>query len=401
MSEDMPFFLFVILKLANHSRLFMAAKSLLLFLLLSFFSRAYSQDLSRSAALQVTESAIALEKENQKTELQKIWSQKTVVQGALEMKFDYRILGAKPKEGRSLYISLHGGGNTSAAANDQQWQNQIKLYTPKEGIYLAPRAATNTWNLWHEDHVDAMLGQIIKAAILNEGVDPNRIYLLGYSAGGDGLFQLAPRMADYWAAAAMMAGHPGDASALGLMNLPFAIYMGGADAAYKRNELAKIWGHKLDSLASNNPGKYIHDVHIFEGLPHWMNRRDTIAIPWLASFKRKALPSVVAWHQDDRHHKQFYWLGTPTPETGKEVIVELTRNTLTIKKNENKELYIYLNDQMLNLDKKIKVLLDGKVIYNRKAGRKLSLIQATAKRLDPNLVFSARLLIKNGKVIAD
>jgi predicted esterase len=379
----------------------MLKRLVLLLILVTSFITTNAQILSRSAAVQATESAIALEREYQKVELKKIWDDKVVVQGPLTMKFSYRVLGEKPKDGRSLYISLHGGGNTSPAVNDQQWNNQIKLYTPKEGIYLAPRAPTNTWNLWHEDHIDDMLAQIIKSSILNENVNPNKIYLLGYSAGGDGLFQLAPRMANYWAAAAMMAGHPGDASALSLRNLPFAIYMGGADAAYKRNELAKAWGDKLDSLAAKNSGSYIHDVHIFEGLPHWMNRKDTIAIPWLASFKRKALPSTVAWHQDDRQHEQFYWLGTPTPETGKESVVEIVKNTVTVKKNDNLNLYLYLNDQLLNLDKKIKVIVDGRVVYNKKAGRKLSLIQTTAKRLDPNLVFSARLLLKNGKVIEE
>jgi predicted esterase len=376
----------------------MLKRPLLLIFLVCSLTNLYAQNLSKSAADQAAVEALASEKTSQKGKLQKIWNQKLVAKGTLEMKFAYRILGEKPADGRSLYISLHGGGNTSPAANDQQWKNQINLYTPKEGVYLAPRAPTNTWNLWHEDHIDEMFAQLIKAAIVNEGVNPNKVYLLGYSAGGDGLFQLAPRMADYWAAASMMAGHPGDADALSLRNLPFAIYMGGADAAYKRNELAKVWGDKLDSLQAKNPGSYIHDVHIFEGLPHWMNRRDTIAIPWLASFTRNALPAKVAWHQDDRHHEQYYWLGTPSPETGKETVASIAGNTITIERNENKEVYIYLNDQLLNLNKKTKVILDGKVVYNKKAGRKLSLIRTTAKRLDPQLVFSARLLLKDGKI---
>jgi len=358
----------------------------------------FAQNLSKVESTDAAKKALVEEAEIQKNQLQNVWRDKIVTQGTMKMKFAYRILGDKPKDGRSLYLSLHGGGNTSPGANDQQWTNQINLYTPKEGIYLAPRAPTNTWNLWHEDHIDDLFAELIKAAILNEGVNPNKVYLLGYSAGGDGLFQLAPRMADYWAAASMMAGHPGDASALSLRNLPFAIYMGGADAAYKRNELAKVWGDKLDSLQAKTPGSYVHDLHIFEGLPHWMNRRDTIAIPWLASFTRKALPAVVAWHQDDRHHNQFYWLGTPTPETGKEVIVAINQNTVKVEKNDNSSLYIYLNDQLLDLDKKIKVIANGQTIYNKKAGRKLSLIQTTAKRLDPELVFSARLLIQDGKV---
>ncbi|MEM7298333.1 MAG: hypothetical protein AAF391_08720 [Bacteroidota bacterium] len=53
---------------------------------------------------------------------------------------------------------------------------------------------------------------------------------MGYSAGGDGVYQLAPRMADSLAAAAMMAGHPNDASPLGLRNIGFTLHMGGKDA---------------------------------------------------------------------------------------------------------------------------------------------------------------------------
>ena len=36
-------------------------------------------------------------------------------------------------------------------------------------------------------------------AVIKENVNPNKVYLLGYSAGGDGVYQLAPRMANRWA----------------------------------------------------------------------------------------------------------------------------------------------------------------------------------------------------------
>ncbi|MEY3853213.1 MAG: hypothetical protein RI910_2193, partial [Verrucomicrobiota bacterium] len=52
-----------------------------------------------------------------------------------------------PAGQRSLWISMHGGGGTAVTVNDQQWQNQIRLYAPPEGIVVAPRAPTDTWNL--------------------------------------------------------------------------------------------------------------------------------------------------------------------------------------------------------------------------------------------------------------
>jgi poly(3-hydroxybutyrate) depolymerase len=140
--------------------------------------------------------------------LENQWKNKALIHDDDTLRFDYKIFGERPADGRSLYISMHGGGNAPARVNDQQWKNQVGLYKPAEGVYLAPRAPTNTWNLWHEPHIDTLFEQLIRAAVLFEGVNPNKVYIMGYSAGGDGVYQLAPRMADRWAAAAMMAGHP-------------------------------------------------------------------------------------------------------------------------------------------------------------------------------------------------
>ena len=46
--------------------------------------------------------------------------------------------------------------------------------------------------------------RLIENLVALQEVNPNRVYLMGYSAGGDGVYQVAPRMADTLAAAAMM-----------------------------------------------------------------------------------------------------------------------------------------------------------------------------------------------------
>ena len=102
------------------------------------------------------------------------------------------------------------------------------MYSLKNGILLTPRAPTDTWNMWHQDHVDELLSRLIQNMISFHDVDPDKIYLMGYSAGGDGVYQLAPRMADRFLAA-MMAGHPNESSPLGLRNLAFTIHMGDKD----------------------------------------------------------------------------------------------------------------------------------------------------------------------------
>lgn len=237
------------------------------------------------------------------------WKAKAITLGGKTMKFDFKVFGDAPATGRSLFISMHGGGGAPAKLNDQQWNNQIGLYTPEEGVYLAPRAPTDTWNLWHEAHIDTFFDRIIENAVLFEGVNPDRVYLMGYSAGGDGVYQVAPRMADRFAAASMMAGHPNEASPINLANLPFMLWVGEKDAAYNRNTVTKEWGAKLDALQKEFPNAYTHELHVVEGAGHWMNRVDAAALKWMAGFTRNPWPKSIRWRQDDVTHSRFYWLG--------------------------------------------------------------------------------------------
>jgi hypothetical protein len=161
-------------------------------------------------------------------------------------------------------------------------------------------------------------------------VDPQRVYLLGYSAGGDGVYQLAPRMADRWAAAAMMAGHPNETRPDGLRNLPFALHMGANDGAYDRNKIAGQWKGMLAELAKGDPGAYVHQVVIHEGKGHWMDRQDAVALAWMADHSRSVHPKKIVWLQDDVTHRNFYWLEAEEPKAGARLVAECQGQTIRI-----------------------------------------------------------------------
>lgn len=335
-------------------------------------------------------------------QLQKSWENKSFSYQEYTMPIKVKTFGKAPKGGHALYISMHGGGGTTSAINDQQWNNQINLYQPKEGIYVAPRAPTDTWNLWHQAHIDVLFDQLIRAAVFIEGVNPNKIYLTGYSAGGDGTFQLAPRMADRFAAAAMMAGHPNETTPDGLRNLPFAIFMGANDASYKRNELAKEWGKHLDSLQKTDPKGYAHNVQVVPNKGHWMDRVDTAGINWMAQFSRDPLPKKVVWKQDDCHHENFYWLGVNKGEikTGQRTVVERENNTINILENYSETLSIYLNDEMLNLDLPIIIQYKGKKIFEGLANRNIQIVyKSLEERMDKNLVFCSQIIVWDNQTV--
>lgn len=315
-----------------------------------------------------------------------------------EMKFTVRKFGEAPATGRSLWFSLHGGGGTTPKINDGQWENQKRLYRLEEGLYLVPRSPTNTANMWHQGHIDHMFDRLIESLIVLENVDPDRVYVMGYSAGGDGVYQLAPRMADRFAAAAMMAGHPNDASPLGLRNLPFALQMGGKDDAYNRNGVARLWEKELARLQKEDPKGYPHFVKIYENKGHWMDREDRVALPWMAGHRRNPVPDRIVWRQAPVTHDRFYWLAVPPGQAkpGALVIVERKGNTIEILKAEHvPQLLIRLDDRLMDLSQPVRVVLQGKTLFEGKVDRTIgTLVQTLAGRGDPKLVFEAEVRVE-------
>lgn len=319
--------------------------------------------------------------------------EKSITLDGKTLRWDDRVFGEAPEGGRSLWISMHGGGNTLPRVNDQQWRNQIGLYQPKEGIYLAPRAPTDTWNLWHEEHIDPLFQKLIELHVASRGVNPDKIYLMGYSAGGDGVWELAPRMADRFAAAAMMAGHPNASSVLGLRNLPFAIFMGGEDAAYDRNKVAAEKTRELEQLAEEDPGGYVHFSRIYEGLPHWMDGKDAEALPWMEKFARNPWPRRIVWLQGHVLHDRFYWLKIPdktAAKTGAKIIAEVKEQTIQLDGDVPAKTEIRLSDSLLNLDQPVTIVVNGKKVFEEIIPRTASAIQKTlAERLDAPAAASA------------
>ncbi len=313
------------------------------------------------------------------------------------LRWEERVFGDEPPAGHSLWISLHGGGATSAAVNDSQWRNQIGLYRPAEGIYVAPRAPTDTWNLWHQAHIDPLFDRLIADYVALRGVDPDRVYLMGYSAGGDGVWQLAPRMADRWAAAAMMAGHPNEASILPLRNVPFALFVGGDDAAYNRNRVVASRAVELDALRSADPGGYEHLARVYPGVPHWMGGRDAEALPWLAAHTRNPWPRRLVWVQDDVTHTRFYWLSIPpaAARPGRRLCAEARDQTILVEGDLPAEFTVRLSDELLDLDHDVRVLAGGREVFRGRLERQAEALRASLQeRADPRTAACALLPVR-------
>jgi len=299
---------------------------------------------------------------------------------------------------RSLWISLHGGGRAEPSVNNSKWADQLQLYRPTEGIYVAPRAPTDTWNLWHQSHVDALVERMIASYVTRHGVDPDRVYLMGYSAGGDGVYQLGPRMADRFAAASAMAGHPNDARPEGLRNLPFGVFVGAEDDAFDRAELAQEWGARLDELREEDPGGYAHVLRVYPGKGHWMDGKEREALAWMAEHRRDPWPERVVWIQDDVTRERMYWLelaDAGDARRGARVEAEVEGQTIRVTRADGVDrVALRLRDELVDLDRPVVVEWCGEEVHRGRVDRSRGAIERSLRqRADPGTAATARLVV--------
>ena len=174
---------------------------------------------------------------------------------------DFEVGNAGPS-GFCLIICLHGGGQCAASMNDSQWRDIIPFEKGgfKSGtIAVAPRGITNSWNLHFVDESFPAITRLIENYIIFKNIDPNKVYLMGFSAGGDGTYSLSERIPYLFAACSPQAGHPNGVSTINLCNLPTYLAAGEKDTSFQRNEICVEYYRKI--LAQN--GKYYGNYIVY------------------------------------------------------------------------------------------------------------------------------------------
>lgn len=193
----------------------------------------------------------------------------SITDGVYTMQYIPQVIGEADENGQyPLYICLHGGGSDTAdgCVNNLQWLDMVSYYrdSVKSGIYVAVRGITNNWNLHFDDASYPLYDRLIEDMMVFFNVDPNRVYLLGFSAGGDGVYSIAPRMADRFAAANQSSGHPNGNTLLNTANLPICIQSGIRDTMFspQRSVVAAAFDQQLNAFREQFGFGYLHKVYI-------------------------------------------------------------------------------------------------------------------------------------------
>jgi poly(3-hydroxybutyrate) depolymerase len=391
------------------------------------------------------ESVSASEPER-KSEIKKNRTTKITI-GKTTMKVQTKVIGQAPDDGYPVFLVYHGGGyDPTGTTNESQWSGMATRYTATgvAGIYISIRSVSDnesSGQIFSTDISWKFYDRIIEDCILYMNANPNQCYIVGYSAGGNGVYQIAPILADRLAAATMTAGHPEGVDLTNLYNLPFYLNVGELDPAYNRNTITVEYSKKLDQLAETYGGGYIHECFVHVGKEHgvvgdnatsaqtvvkdldsWYSAYKasgtlasttgnttsaiTDAATLMTAWTRDPLPTRVVWNTSTTKSSQrginsFYWLSTDTQSGIVDVSYDKSTNTITIASNKLKKgnLTIYLNEGMVDLFSDITVVFpNGKTVTVRPEIDLELLRTTTAERGDSNYQFCASITISGNSV---
>lgn len=343
------------------------------------------------------------------------------------MRFGAATVGAKPEKGWPVFINLHGGG-PNPRANDEGWVVAMRQYPVKQGLYVCPRSPVDSVGSWNDPRAAAAMERLIAELPARWEIDPNRVYLMGFSMGAIGVFHLGPLMPDRWAAVAGSSGFSylgaqGRAAPDNLRNLPTMIQIGTQDLNFQRYPLAKAFAEALQGLHQGDPAGYRLEYKEHPGQKHMIDDRDTPE--WLGKFTREPRPQRIVWQQPllplpfgkedmpkllERNYAfagylrhRFYWLRNDSPAVFQYLVASRQGNDFHLEQARHVErLTLLLDDRLADLDQPVRVLGGGKELVKTRVARTvLALVASLVEYADPELMFCAELTVSAPDSVAE
>lgn len=331
----------------------------------------------------------------------------------------------KPAEGYPLYLYMHGSGDKG-----QEWATGILLcqkFDDAPSAYFIPQIPNmGDYYRWWQKSKQFAWEKLLRLAFVSGDIDPDKVYFFGISEGGYGSQRLASYYADYLAGAGPMAGGEPlkNAPVENCRNIAFSFLTGAVDAGFYRNKLTAYTKSEFERLKKLYPEDYIHRIELIPERGHAIDYR--LTTPWLKQYTRNPYPKNVNWENfemDGLYRKGFYNLAVK--ERSNDDYSSRTYYELAIKENEislkvdlvtyktvetdpnwgielkfEKEyrpatkgkVVIYLCPELVDLNKKITLTVNGKKLFQGKVEPKLGhMVNSCATFYDPARIYPAAI----------
>jgi pimeloyl-ACP methyl ester carboxylesterase len=321
-----------------------------------------------------------------------------------------------------IIVSLHGtnqGGIPNAGSS--QIAAWLRCAAAKaKCVLLSPTTVKHTWNT-RAGHAYVLTA--LREVMEQLNIDPDRIYLDGMSMGAGGTFRLAEHYPDRWAAIAPRCNVPDirqkkDKSFITMLaenfrGVPLYWVVGAKDQKISI-ELARA--AKLEIEAAK--GELVYHEYP-EGGHDWSLEKDDDVLEWYGKHVRQPYPEEIVYKSYEKIFGRAWWIevtkrNEPQPiimvhldMNGQEserrseyrppLLVRAKRkgNAIDVTCEEVKELRVWLDDAIVDLDKPVTITVNGKKLHDGVVKRSVdTLIEEARRRHDPSMTFSAYVDVK-------
>ena len=310
--------------------------------------------------------------------------------------YTVKTVGHRPEHGWPLFIAMHGGGNAPKRVNDQQWRVMQNYYRDQDSVpgylYAALRAPNDTWNGFYDNYVYPLVANLIDQFLLFADVDPDKVFIMGYSHGGYGAFAIGPKMPDRFAAIHASAAAPtdGETSAKTLRNTVFTYMIGEKDLAYGRLPRCQAFDKQIRELRGDRQDIYPVTMELIAGNGHTgLPDRDKIKSMYPAV--RNPVPRELTWELTDPVIRDFFWLEVPQPGKQQEIDATCQGNHVTIATKGIAAASVLLDGRLVDWRKSVVFEVNGRVETMRLRPSLRTLCETLSERGDPGLAFAAKV----------
>ena len=357
------------------------------------------------------------------------WDLPACLEPNAAMPFYYGVKGESESK-LPFFIYLHGSG-----PKDQEWTTGLKLgnlFQDAPSVYFIPQIPNEgEYYRWWQLAKQFAWEKLLRITLSEGRIDANRLYMFGISEGGYGSQRLASFYADYFAAVGPMAGGEPlkNAPVENCANIGFSFLTGAVDQGFYRNILTYYTQVAFDSIQLAHPlsadGKplFLHRINLLPNMQHSIDYR--LTPPWLKAFTRNPYPKTVLWEDfelDGRHRSGFYnlqVLDRPSENRTyyemniKDNIITLSIDNVeyttiqkdpqwgiemkfnrTYSKATGGKLRVYLNDKLVDMNREVTVIINGKQVFKGKVKANLrDMIDSSMEFYDPYRVFPSSVTV--------
>ncbi|MHB1156019.1 MAG: hypothetical protein ACYC26_04180 [Phycisphaerales bacterium] len=303
-----------------------------------------------------------------------------------------------------LLVLLHPGfGTPGGKLNQQEWvfaQRRAGVFTCV-GMTVLPRCMNDISRpVWSDDKEYRAVSAVLDELSRCYDVDCDRIYLIGNGSGAWGAWPLGGIEGDRFAAVVDIAGACPLKSAdqfANFRNVDVGVFVGQDDVIETglgsvraaRDALLKLQkeaGERdvLRTLGKNGDERNAYRLYYNE-YPGWPfglamddKRVGKIIDPWLKHLQRDPYPRIVVWNPVVDWKTRFYNIGVAKPRKGMKIRAQMKEdNTVIVTSSDVPELTVYLNDQLADMKKPVKVIWNDQPAVEVQPESRLSVMLRT------------------------